>query len=158
MCDDFIELRPGAASELEIQLNENGNTSLSTSTSDTNSILRGFRPQVPVLPPKFYDNQQTQNQGQLNPTIIQCGPEPRWLLICARTQQSVPTLHQENICSISSDRELFTTMRESYLVQRGRWKQVFSLRTIRSIKFARVSLLIINAYKLVGLLSLVCAV
>ena len=73
-----------------------------------------------------------------NPTITQCGPEGKWLLVCAKTQESVPTLNQLDVCSIGIDRELFTAMRNSYMNLRGRWKHLLSFRTIKGIKFVNV--------------------
>jgi hypothetical protein len=152
MYDDFIELRPGAAREMEAHLNGSGTTSTavrinattesSTLGSSSNSTLADSQSQDAPSVPSSYDPQKESHE--LNPAVIQCGPDGRWLLVCAKTREAVPTLDQMDVCTTSSDRELFAAMRKSYLALRGRWKHVFSLRTITSIKFVRVELLIIT--------------
>ena len=152
MYDDFIEQRPGAAEELEESLNKcpTGTSSsgpshvVSNSFSPfegaTNYSAHVQQPSGTGIPtpnlPQGYDPHPP-NSGRTS-TVVECDPERRWLLVCAKGKKRPISLAQLDVCSTSSDKELFREVRKIYASVRSRWSQFFSLRTIQSIKFVQV--------------------
>ena len=153
MYDDFHERRPGAVKELEIFLNEGVNRCAGPndiqSEADVpgNSISQaegGGLPQQqsakenPALVPlsNTYDPRPQFRQQQ---TIINnCDAEGRWLLVCAKGRKRPTSLSHLDMCTTSSDKELFTTLRNSYMAMRGKWSHRLSLKGVKRIQFVKV--------------------
>jgi len=157
MYDDFIEQRPGAAYELEMMLNGNINQAPASGreqpsgadssrwSSSTLQSMRGFidRSQTTAqtklqIDPRAYDPRP--KEGEEATTVIDCDPESRWLLVCAKAKERPTSLSQLDICSTSTAKELFDNLREAYLELKSRWSRWFSLRRVQSIRFVQVSL------------------
>lgn len=62
------------------------------------------------------------------------------LLYCIERGTHGFELHIEPIKHITDDRQLFRTLRQSYVEQRGRFRPYWSLRTVDSIHFMKVSM------------------
>ena len=152
MYDDFIERRPGAAKELEKLLNSSAKESPASSheqiamgTLRTNgcSNASGWELQIPLNnpntlqpPPQVYDPRAPTRHR--TDTVIDCGSESRWLLVCARGKRRPTSLSQLDICATPSDQELFTELKRAYRDLKGRWSHWVSLRSIQSIRFVQV--------------------
>jgi hypothetical protein len=152
MYDDFIERRPGAAKELEKLLNSSAKESPASSHEQvamgslgTNrcSDASGWELQTPLnipntlQPPSQVYDPYTPMRPRTD-TVIDCGSESRWLLVCARGKRRPTSLSQLDICATPSDQELFTELKRAYRDLRGRWSHWVSLRTIQSIRFVQV--------------------
>ena len=152
MYEDFIERRFGAAKELEEWLNRNptdtpdsghcraASSSFIQRSPAPDSASYGQQPSGGVAPLQFssqtYDPQPHHRNGIS--TVIECDPESRWLLACARGKNRPISLSQLDVCSISSDKELFREIRKAYTSYRSTWTLSSSLRTVQSIRFVQV--------------------
>lgn len=153
--DDFIERRPGAATELEKLLNSNikqtpasgrGQPSRPASDRWSSSTLQSMRvfddrSQTAAVKkqqtdPRAYDPRP--KEGEEVTTVIDCDPESRWLLVCAKAKERPTSLSQLDVCSTSTDKELFDNLRKSYLKLKSRWSRWFSLKRVQSIQFVQV--------------------
>ena len=153
MYDDFHERRPGAVKELGIFLNEGVNICPGPNDIQSgadvpgNSISQaegGGLPQqqsaeenlalVPLS--NTYDPRPHFRQQQT--IITNCDAEGRWLLVCAKSRKMPASLSHLDMCTTSSDKELFTTLRNSYMAMRGKWSQRLSLKGVKRIQFVKV--------------------
>ena len=152
MYDDYRELRPGAAKKLEDYLenvarqragdqgisrtdrmsvpNSSHRASMKEHRANTTSHISTHSLSQTYSPPPGYT--------QANPTIVQCEPEGQWLLVCAQAKKSPTSLSQIDVCSVTSDKELFRQLKRTYLNLKGKWSHLLSLRTIKSIRFVQV--------------------
>lgn len=152
-----MELRHNAARNLENKLNgiclnqrlgpegSHENAALDGSIENSSAGTALTNPSSSV---KNYtiNNSRTYDPSLKNstnvPTSIQCGPESRWLLVCASARKRPISLSHMDVCSTPSDQELFQKMKDAYVNLRGRWCQILSLKTVKSIKFVQVSFVI----------------
>ena len=161
--DDFIELRHGAAKELEDHLTacgriqSAGHDAASTGQPRQRSGSNSSSPTGIHAARKSSDlTQDTQlevskdSPEPKSPAIIDIGPEGRWLLICAKTNMKPTSLTQLDVCTSSSDRELFQELKRAYTSLKSRMSRVFSLKAVKSIKFVQVC----DSPKRAGLMSI----
>lgn len=152
MYDDFTELRTGAAKEYEARLYQSvrdrpiadqaaaGSQPSMASLQLERGRSPGYHSTSAQLPLQHLSNvydpcPQERREGS---TVVQCDPECRWLLVCARTQKGPTKLSHMNICSTFSDKELFRLLNKSYCSIRSSWKSLLSLRKVQSIRFVHV--------------------
>jgi len=147
-----VELRRGAAEELQRTLNghvrhkpgdgtvENSAYQGSAADRCPAARVRGRPDQDSISPlqhaPTFSINQVQQVKASSN--VIEIGPEGRWLLVCAGQRQTLPTLRQFDVCSATSDREVFAGLKDFYSNKKGRFIHQVSMRTVRSIEYVQV--------------------
>ncbi len=157
MYDDFIECQSGAAKKLEGLLNHHPTADSSASRyqrSATSSI--GFvtsseagtqnqhlaNANTPLQSPsQSYEPIAHRRIG--TSTVINCSPESRWLLVCARVRGYPTSLSQLDVRSTVSDKELFQELRASYLNLKSKWVQKFSLKRVQHIRFVQVRITMI---------------
>ena len=162
MYDDFHERRPGAVKELEIFLNRGVNRctspndvqseadvpgcSISQAEGSGLSQQQSARGNLALMPLSYtYDPRPQFRQQQ---TIISnCDEEGRWLLVCAKSRKMPTSLSHLDMCTTSSDKELFTTLRNSYMAMRGKWSQRLSLKGVKKIRFVNVCFLELSGHK-----------
>ena len=89
-----------------------------------------------VPPSNTYDPRPQFRQQQT--IITNCDAEGRWLLVCAKSRKRPTSLSHLDMCTTSSDKELFTTLRDSYMAMRGKWSQRLSLKGVKRIQFVKV--------------------
>ena len=159
--DDFIETRPGAAEELRVALdtfdrqrptshypaypaasyqsysgstNMSGNPTRDSATSPAGAVNPNF-----TTPRSIYDPPPT--SGGLFSTNLRRDepPESKWLLICAQAWRQPTSLLQLDVCSTTSDKQLFRDLRRSYLELKRAWWHRLSLKVVQSIRFVQVS-------------------
>lgn len=149
--DDFKEVKAGAAKALEERLNNrthHGSTktdqegSQLSKSSDTSTTLP-MRSQIfstPFVPfPNRTEAHISRRQYVPRPSnVIDIGPEGRWLLVCAQAKKRPISLTQLNVCSATSDQQLFTELKQAYTSLKGRMARLFSLRAVKSIRFVQV--------------------
>ena len=154
MYDDYIEKRPGAAEDLATRLNGNvtrrpvadqsqsRSQSTTTATSESSGLIHSTQQSTHL------GIQSQRSSSSYDPcphhrkegsTTIECDPECRWLLVCARSKARPPILSQLNVCSTGSDVQLYKELKESYSRLKGKWTQLFSFRGVKSIRFVQVS-------------------
>ena len=192
--DDFLELRPGAAKELEDCLNGpsmpltsgslDGATMQSMQQrnespegSSTSSEAGDYAPTEIASTVKYGDRtQKTQDQesprsalqpcdnsgilpGRFNqhnathscdfesqvgrcqsPAVINIDPEGRWVLTCTKSSTRQTGLTQVDVCRTASDKEYFETLKRAHLALRNWPSRIFSLTTVKSIRFVQVSI------------------
>ncbi|KAL2038300.1 hypothetical protein N7G274_008949 [Stereocaulon virgatum] len=155
MYDDYIEKRPGAAEELATWLNGNvtrrpvadQNQSRSHSTTTAASESSGL---IHLTQQPTHLGIQSQRSSSAchdscphhrkeGSTTMECDPECRWLLVCARSKKRPPILSQLKVCSTHSDTQLYRELKHSYSTLRGKYTQLLSLRGVKSIRFVQVS-------------------
>lgn len=155
--DDFVEQRPGAAIQLAETLNGytqhapafgEGQSSRGVSdrwssptlqNSGTLDKKRGIIGRQSVRTNLETYDPRPKGAEQVT-TVINCDPESRWLLVCAKARERPPSLSQLDICSTATDQELFESLRRSYLELKSRWSRWFPLRRVQSIRFVQVGL------------------
>ena len=162
MYDDYRELRYGAAKELEGYLNstveqrpvpqqseriESANKVESGHSASTGEHHKSRVCDMSSGSSQAYDPRT--NLNQVGFTTIQCDPESRWLLVCAQARKRPTSLSQIDVCSVASDRELFTQLRRSYYSLKGKWSRLLSLRTIKGISFVQVRVILRRPIQLV---------
>ncbi|KAL8830148.1 MAG: hypothetical protein Q9170_005869 [Blastenia crenularia] len=154
--DDFVETRPGAAKELMTALHvasqerpsgqppSSSTASASSHYSNTTATVGSVSStaEQPSLSSgtsaSSYSPHPT--DGRPTSTAIQCGPEIKWLLVCAQAWQRPTTLLHLNVCSTTSDQQLFTELRQLYQQLKRAWWHKFSLKRVRSIRFIQFEL------------------
>ncbi|KAL9579637.1 MAG: hypothetical protein Q9212_004992 [Teloschistes hypoglaucus] len=150
--DDYLELKPGAAALFELALNTpsqqrpSGRYRAAPRQDYALSWPRGsgLPSPGPLLPFSRTPN-STSTSTTIDPnarvdqhssaTTI-CEQESKWLLVCARAWRRPTSLIHLNVCSTSSDQQLFTELRRSYL-QTKAWYHRFSLKVVQSIRFVQ---------------------
>lgn len=162
MHDDFRELRAGAVKELEKLLNEgvskcpdpNNNHNgadvpgESTSKDGTGLSQQPSTGENLALVPLSHTYDPRPQFRQQETVIRDCDAEGRWLLVCAKGRKRPTSLSHLDMCATSSDKELFTTLRDSYMAMRGKWSQRLSLKSVQKILFVKVSFPEIKGCKL----------
>ncbi|CAL8584931.1 hypothetical protein XPA_010515 [Xanthoria parietina] len=162
--DDFIETRPGAAEELRVALdtfdrqrptshypaypaasyqsysgstNMSGNPTRDSATSPAGAVNPNFTP-----PRSIYDPPPPPPSGGLFSTNLRRDepPESKWLLICAQAWRQPTSLLQLDVCSTTSDKQLFRDLRQSYLELKRAWWHRLSLKVVQSIRFVQFEL------------------
>lgn len=152
--DDFIEQRPGAAKELEKWLgkimrqrpatdgdqdNRSSQSSESPTMQSMNTYHAGSQSAANARSQplqKAYDvGPKSSEQAEI---VVSCDQESRWLLVCGKERERVPSLSQLNVCSTINDKELFKELRRVYLQLRSRRLYWLRLRRVRSIRFVQV--------------------
>lgn len=147
--DDFIETRPGAAEELRNALHApeycrpNGSQSTSSSSSNPSQMSVTGSASTSVGQPNnsrisIYEPNPV--NGRPTSATITCDPESKWLLVCAQSWQRPTSLLHLNVCSTSSDQQLFTDLRQLYLQLKRVWWHRLSLQTVKSIRFIQFEL------------------
>ena len=97
--------------------------------------LLGKRRNGPTLPQ--YQLETGGNQPQRSSI---CNKELLFLLLCIPQHQFATRLLQPQISDITSDQGFFLLLRRNYRQMRGRMRRIFSMRTIRSIKFVQLEM------------------
>ncbi|KAL9630172.1 MAG: hypothetical protein Q9204_004856 [Flavoplaca sp. TL-2023a] len=155
--DDFIETRPGAAEELRAALHTVDQqrptsqypvassqsyprtTTMSGSPNPNSAIPRAGVIDYAIIPPtSIYDPQR--GSGTLSSSTWVNTPESKWLLICTQAWRRPTSLLHLDLCSTTSDKQLFTDLRQTYLELRKVWWQKLSLKVIHSIRFVQFEL------------------
>ncbi|KAI4113435.1 MAG: hypothetical protein LQ345_005585 [Seirophora villosa] len=150
--DDIVELRPGAACDLKTSLHSahrqrpTGQQSTSSASTyagealnvDTNGCSASPSACLPgpdgsSLTPLY---NPCPTNGRPTSAAITCGPESEWLLVCARP---ISLLHR-NVCSTTSDQQLFTELRQLYVSLKKAWWHRLTLKVVRSIKYVQFEL------------------
>lgn len=153
MYDDFIELWPGAAKELEHDLNlalreRPAETQVhDTAGTEPSNVGISSHPSSEHQDQKNRGPTKTSSQGynprpqdiRTAPTIVECEEEGRWLLVCAAATKHPTSLSQIDVRSTTSDRDLFKQLKDSFFKLKSRRFQMFSLRAVKSIRFVQVS-------------------
>lgn len=157
ICDDYIELQPGAVSRLEQLLTrycserhdliESSNAAKHSKPSrrqvgvvarcmDFCSTIWG--PKGPSLPYHQRSKSSTAEVGVCSVAPGNSEGDHNFLLLCVPFMRSVAKLWQAEVCKISSDRDFFHVLRY-YYNQHGRrfWAR---LRKVDAINFVKVSL------------------
>ncbi|TEY61539.1 hypothetical protein BOTCAL_0167g00140 [Botryotinia calthae] len=152
--DDFTELRPGAANRLKQALtnNDSGNTNAnrisrfsdySRSFSNilsiftvwsSNSSRKSLSSGLPTHEPS--KNQlDSNNPNTVEPILLPV--ENLYLLLCYPSGRYATRLLQLGLHNLEpkSDQSLFNTLRTNYRSMRGRFLNLVSLKTLKSIKF-----------------------
>ncbi|KAL9009421.1 MAG: hypothetical protein Q9173_005551 [Seirophora scorigena] len=153
--DDFVELRPRAAYDLKTSLHsphrqrptgEQSTSSASTyagealnvdpngSSASPSGGLPG--PDGSSLTP-FYNPHPT--HGRPTSTAITCGPESKWLLVCAQAWHRPTNLLHLNVCSTTSDQQLFTELRQLYVSLKKAWWHRLTLKVVQGIKYVQLN-------------------
>ncbi|KAL8626868.1 hypothetical protein Q9189_007437 [Teloschistes chrysophthalmus] len=153
--DDYLELRPGAAAQFELALNTPSQQRPSGPYGAApgpdyyaSSWPRGSGPSPgPLLPlsrtpnsasaPTTIGSNARNSQHSSATTVSE--QESKWLLVCARAWRRPTSLIHLNVCSTSSDQQLFTELRRSYL-QTKAWYHRFTLKAVQSIRFVQFEL------------------
>ncbi|KAL8646218.1 MAG: hypothetical protein Q9210_006262, partial [Variospora velana] len=154
--DDFVELRPGAAHELRTSLHSlnrqrlTGQQPISSSrtyvgdatTTDPNRSSGSPSAGLPGLDVRSvapsYDPRPT--NARPTSTAIACGPESKWLLVCAQAWHRPTSLLHLNVCSTTSDQQLFTELRQLYVSLKKAWWHRLSLKVVQSIRYVQFEL------------------
>ena len=97
--------------------------------------LLGKRKSVPTLPQ--YQLETGGNQPQKSST---CDNELLYLLLCIPQHQFATRLLQPQISDITSDQSFFLLLRENHQQMKGRMRRLFSMKTLRSIKFVQLEM------------------
>ena len=154
MYDDYVESRPGAAKEFESWLNTayattrtgaEGDPSYISNASQNPSAASGSQQQqrgtldvrIPLRAPAPIYDPHIQQRNQTS-TIINCVPENRWLLICAKVKNKPVGLEHFDVTSVLSDQQLFRDLKDIYHRARASWIRFLPLRTVIGIRFVRV--------------------
>lgn len=146
--DDFVELRPGAVKEYESMLRNRKNTinSRSANAGGNGSVLHYIpgwnhlsryvnnviKAETPSLP-RYQLESVSVSQPQPSTSVI----EILYLLLCVPHQKFATKLLQIDLTKVTSDQHLFSLLRGNYFQMRGRFKNCFSLKSLRSIKFVQ---------------------
>ncbi|KAL8770026.1 MAG: hypothetical protein Q9194_005271 [Teloschistes cf. exilis] len=150
--DDFVELNPGAAAQFESALNtphqQRPSAPYGTAPGQdcyASSWPRDSGPSPgPLLPLSRTPNSapaattigpNARNNQHSSATTV-CEQESKWLLVCARAWRRPTSLVHLNVCSTSSDQQMFTELRRLYL-QTKAWYHRFSLKAVQSIRFVQ---------------------
>ncbi|KAL8833541.1 MAG: hypothetical protein Q9176_007938 [Flavoplaca citrina] len=155
--DDFIETRPGAAEELRAALHTVDQqrptsqypvassqsyprtTTMSGSANPNSAIPRAGVIDYAITPPTtIYDPQR--GSGTLSSSTWVNIPESKWLLICTQAWRRPTSLLHLDLCSTTSDKQLFTDLHQTYLELRKVWWQKLSLKVVQSIRFVQFEL------------------
>ncbi|KAI7222368.1 6-phosphogluconate dehydrogenase C-terminal domain-like protein [Hortaea werneckii] len=156
--DDFVELRPGAARELEAYLNRprtyTGGSPTSPSSSQgsrsfTGSSVGGAPSANTSWSSYGFQNTSPGGEDKLRVPGTSTGssfglpffnqPEPPWLLTCANEERSVPKLAHLDMAphNIRSDKDLAMALRNHYFEINNKWWRALKLRGLATIDFVQ---------------------
>ncbi|KAI7159319.1 6-phosphogluconate dehydrogenase C-terminal domain-like protein [Hortaea werneckii] len=156
--DDFVELRPGAARELEAYLNRprtyTGGSPTSPSSSQgsrsfTGSSVGGVPSANTSWSSYGFQNTSPGGEDKLKVPGASTGssfglpffnqPEPPWLLTCANEERSVPKLAHLDMAphNIRSDKDLAMALRNHYFEINNKWWRALKLRGLATIDFVQ---------------------
>ncbi|KAI7109714.1 hypothetical protein KC365_g625 [Hortaea werneckii] len=156
--DDFVELRPGAARELEAYLNRprtytGGSPTSPSSSQGSRSFTGSSVGGIPSANTSWssYGFQQSSPGGEdkLKVPGTSTGssfglpffnqPEPPWLLTCANEERSVPKLVHLDMAphNIRSDKDLAMALRNHYFEVNNKWWRALKLRGLATIDFVQ---------------------
>jgi hypothetical protein len=150
--DDYEELRPGAANELQRRLDHSGfrthvgasdvsgratqslgSTDLTTNQKSTSSASsRETFQSLPKLEPQSSSLQLTQPESE-------CDAEALYLLVCINDAKYATKVLHIDVRAVFSDHQLFKALNDIHDKFHGRWKSRLSLKSIQTIKFVQVS-------------------
>ncbi|GAB1725995.1 hypothetical protein NU195Hw_g5428t1 [Hortaea werneckii] len=156
--DDFVELRPGAARELEAYLNRprtytGGSPTSPSSSQGSRSFTGSSVGGVPSANTSWssYGFQNTSPGGEDKlkvpgtatsspfglPFFSQ--PEPPWLLTCANEGRATPKLAHLDMAphNIRSDKDLAMALRNHYFEVNNKWWRALKLRGLATIDFVQ---------------------
>ncbi|KAL8921384.1 MAG: hypothetical protein Q9172_004048 [Xanthocarpia lactea] len=154
--DDFTELRPGAAKELELVLaspnqqrpiyqgqgtngpHESGQTLGTGSDEPFNLALAPVANLQDSASRTFYNPRPGHSQS--TSATIPCTLESNWLLVCARAAQRPTSLFHLDVGSTTSDQQLFAKLRQTYVQAKKASYRSLSFKTVRSIRFVQFEL------------------
>ncbi len=156
--DDFKELQPGAAENLQKELEfheraglkaspaphaqaHNPNTAQSASTShelySMSSPETGTSSSVNIPTGNLLDSRtSTRNRTNVGPPSNPQDFDKKFLLLCFGKSNDTPRLLQLNLMGITSDAKLFRLLQDTYANHRGTFSRAF--RTITSINFRKL--------------------
>lgn len=155
MHDDFRELRPGAAKDLERNLNAALKERPAGRPAGTLvQGMAGTELNIALSSHSASEHQNSNNRGPTKTpfrgydprpqrdrtvsTLIECETEGRWLLVCAAAKKYPTSLSQMDVRFTMSDQNLFKQLKQSFSKLKGRGSKMFSLRTVKSIRFVQV--------------------
>ncbi|KAF1811209.1 hypothetical protein P152DRAFT_376035, partial [Eremomyces bilateralis CBS 781.70] len=167
--DDFIEVRPGAAAELEAKLKSIGTRTLPTTShtsqaspgsSNSSSPISASSSAFNSVPSSATSigslssfpsnlNTPTSNRPKPNlssnrrPRYLPYPPTtPLWLLTCANEGKWTPKVTHLDVhpALIRSDRDLALALRDHYARLHHRWPKALKLRGLSSIHFVQFEL------------------
>ena len=151
--DDFKEIRAGAAKDLETQLKARQYLSWGHSNSDSGSPCSrssSIREEdtttaaSPVDHASLSTDSRDSTAGlakpQETPEISLEAPPPAlperlFLLLCIPHRNIATKLVHMDVCTLLSDQQFFSSLRNHYCSMRGQWSRVFSLSQLTCIRF-----------------------
>jgi hypothetical protein len=151
--DDYVEHEEGALQALENYLNSSvyvsaaapgschpsssGNLSSDPPPNGNSAITLGSS----SVEEKFDPTKKSAGSENISTDVEQgvVSTRVRHLLCCLESKSYRSGLRQEIVTNITSDRELFHTLSNGYHRQRGKHRPYWSLRSISSIQFMKVS-------------------
>ena len=153
MFDDFIERRPHAAKNLEKRLNKSATAGSETSQGqmwvtasaahNVSTVMSASDPQsgkVNILPNTPLRSYEPFSQRRVEDSIdIDSELEPHWLLVCAKPKERPTSLLQLDLCSTSSDKDLYQELRRKCTSLKSKFARILSLKRVQSIRFVQVS-------------------
>ena len=155
MYDDFIELRPGAAADLEKWLNDSirnhavnraSNSSQDSTWRSSNASSEGVSGQRQTagsdisLQPLSWTASRLPDSDKNAAVAIDVHLEKCWLLICGQPRKGPDSLlAQLDLSSKPSDRELFDGMRKFHSSLRDAFTLLPVLKGVQTIRFVQVN-------------------
>lgn len=145
--DDYAELVPGAAKELEIHLRKTGHRSQTERASQRGALLlsRSGKWVSRLIKSVFQWTGQSRQRGfPTNETELggedhpQRPQQARFLLLCLNLSKIVPQLKQPPTCGVRADRDFFRLLRYHYNERSLFVRTLFSLKTVTQIRFVQV--------------------
>lgn len=153
--DDFEELRPGAARDLEIVLNQPSQQNPgredhpthgqqdpahpSDEASSGNTVVPSGHTTITGGPSPGLAQESRPDESIINVSGDPDDQENSWLLVCASERQRPIRLSHLDVFSMRSDYQLLTELRRSYTQLKKAWYHRLSLRNVKTIKYIRVS-------------------
>lgn len=155
--DDFTELHPGAAKELEAELQD---TDLQRPAKNLGLYLRGLFDSLAVLSGRGTRVRHDQAGMGLpayntpSNTTAQSGngqyqPSSLYLHVCMGERSSRTVLHQQDLSNITKDRKLFELLRARYM-RLHRTNNWFTIRNMNTVQMSQVRLLINSPFGFQG--------
>ncbi|KAL8977291.1 MAG: hypothetical protein Q9205_006874 [Flavoplaca limonia] len=153
--DDFEELRPGAARDLEIALNQPSqqnpggerpnrrqhDTAQPLDEASSGNVIVSSGQATSTGRSKPSPAQESRpNQSIINISGTPHDPENKWLLVCASERKRPIRLSHLDVFSMSSDYQLLTELRRSYTELKRAWYHRLSMRNVKTIKYIRFEL------------------
>ena len=81
-----------------------------------------------------------QGRRSQSSAVIDIDPETLWVLTCAKSRAKQTGLTQIDVCTTTSDKEYFQTLKRAYLASRSWTSRILSLTTVKSIRFVQVDM------------------